>query len=244
MLGCPVGIEKRAADIDDRLSVPVHDEALLVRHDRHGHGRRVLLARDIQELLHIFPADNDSHALLALADRQLGSVESVVFLRDRVQVNLQSVCELSDCDGDAARAEVVAALDHAARVAPSEEPLKLSLRRGISLLDLRPAGLERLDCMGLGRSGRTADSVAPGRSAEQDHDIARRRPLPADIFRRGRGDHRSDLHALGDITRVIQFIDDAGRQTDLVAVGRVACCRLCHDRALRKLAWDRLADRL
>ena len=54
-------------------------------------------------------ADDDRHALLRLGDGKLGAVQTVVLLRNGVQVDVQAVGQLADGDRNAARAEVVAA---------------------------------------------------------------------------------------------------------------------------------------
>ncbi len=85
------------------------------------------------------------------------------------------VGQLADGDGHAAGAEVVAALDQAGGLGVAEQALELALLRGVALLDFGPAGLQRLGGVGLGGTGGTAASVAPGPAAQQDHKVTRLR---------------------------------------------------------------------
>ncbi len=123
------------------------------------------------------------HALLALGDGELGAVEAVVLLGHAIQVDEQAVGQLAHGHRHAARAEVVAALDHAARVAATEQALHLALDRRIALLHLGAAALERLQ--------RCAPSTSPSRRRCRRGPCARpearsRRPEPASRAARGR----------------------------------------------------------
>ena len=98
--------------------------------------------------------------------------------------------------------------------------------------------------MGLGGAGGTAAAVTTGGAAQQDHHIAGVGALPADIFRRSGGDDSADLHALGGIAGVVDFVHNAGGQTDLVAVGGIACGGGGDNLPLGQLAGDGLGDGL
>ena len=76
--------------------------------------------------------------------------------------------------------------------------------------------------MGLGGAGRAADTVASGAPAQKQDDIACLRAFADDVFGRSRADDRAAFQALGDIAFMVDFGDQSGRQTDLVAVGGVA----------------------
>ena len=186
MLGRAVGVQEIAADIHDRLSVPVHGQAGFRLDFRHRAGLQVLFPGQRQERFRVFLRHDHGHPLLALGDRQLGAVQAFIFLRNRVQVDFQAVSQLADGDADAARAEVVAPLDHPGRFAVAEQPLQLPFLGGIALLDLRAAGLDAVGCMRLGGSGRAADAVPAGASAQQDHDIPGFGAFPPYVLRRSR----------------------------------------------------------
>ena len=89
------------------------------------------------ECIDVFGSDNNSHSLLRFGDGELCAVETVVFLGNCVEVDLKTVCKLAYCNGNAARAEVVAALYHAGSFGVSEQTLKLALFGGVALLDRR-----------------------------------------------------------------------------------------------------------
>src|SRR5699024_10297703 len=119
----------------------------------------------------------------------------------------------------------VAALDELAGVLAPEQPLEFALDRGVALLHLGPAGFEARELVRLARTRRAADTVAAGATAQQDDDIAGGGGLAPDMARRRCADHRADLHPLGHIPGMVQLVHLAGRQTDLVAVARIALRR-------------------
>ena len=126
--------------------------------------------------------DDDGHALLALGYGELRAVEAGVLALDAVEVYLQAVGELAYGDGDAARAEVVAALYHARDLAVAEEALELALDGGVALLHLRAAVGEAVAVVGLARARRAAHAVAARAAAEQYDDVARLGALAHDVF--------------------------------------------------------------
>ena len=239
-----VGAEEGAADVHDRPAIPVHDKARTLRHARDDRRLEVLAVGEGEEAPGVLRRDHDGHALLRFTDRKLRAVEALILLWYRVEVDVQPVGQLADGDGHTARAEVVAALDHAAGLGVAKQALELALLGGVALLNLRTAALERLHRVRLGRARCAAAAVAARAPAKQDHDVAALRPLAADIGRRGRGDNRADLHALGRVAGVIEFIDDAGGKADLVAVGGIARGGGLADCPLGELAGERLAHGL
>ena len=237
-----VGIEEGAADVDDFPAVPAHYEAGAFGYDGDLGGAKVLFFRKGEEFLKVLRLDNYRHSLLGLAYGELGSVKTLVFLRNGIEVDVETVGELADGDGDAARAEVVAALYHAAGFGISEKALELALLRGVALLYLRAAGFKGFGGVGFGGAGGSAAAVASGCSTEEDYDVPGSGTLAADVCRRGGGNNRADFHSLCGVARVIDFVDDARGKTDLVAVGGVAGGGGGDDFALGKLALDGLAD--
>jgi len=239
-----VGVQELAADVHDGHAVPHHVQALLLGDFRHRGSLQILFGGDGDELVHVLRGKGHSHALLALADGQLGAVEAVVFLGDLVQVDVQTVCQLTDGHGHAARAEVVAALDHLARILAAEQALELALDGGVALLDLGTAVVEALKVVGLGGAGSAADAVTAGAAAQQDDDITGGRALAADVGSGRCTHHCADLHPLGHIAGVVDLIHLPGGKADLVAVGGVTGGGSGHQLALGQLAGQRLADGL
>ena len=218
MLVRAVGIQKFAADIDYLFAVPVHDEPRLGLDLRHGHGLKIFFICQCEESVNIVRLDNDRHALLALAYSKLRAVETLVFFRHCIEVYLESVRELAYGNRYAARAEVVAALDHQAGIFISEEPLELSLLGGIALLNLGTAAFERFDGVGLRGAGSSAAAVASGRAAEQDDNVSGRGYLAAHILRGRCRYYCADFHSLGGVAGMIYLVDYAGGKAYLVAV--------------------------
>src|SRR5699024_7690194 len=238
-----VGVEEVPADVHDGGAVPDHLQPLFLGDGGHGGGLQVFLGGQRDEAVHVLGGQGHGHALLALADGQLGAVQALVLLGDFVQVDEQAVGQLADSDRHAARAKVVAALDHPAGVLPAEQPLQLALDGGVALLDLGAAVLEALVVVGLGGAGGAADAVAAGAAAQQDDDVAGGGALAPDMGGRGRAHYCADLHPLGHIAGVVDLIHLAGGQADLVAVGGIARGRGGDQLALGQLAGQSLADR-
>ena len=205
MLVGAVGIQKFAADINNFLAVPVHDEPRLSLNFRHGHCLEIFFISQREESVNIVRLDNNRHALLALTYRKLRAVETLVFFRHCVEVYLKSVRKLAYSNRYAARAEVVAAFYHQAGFFVSEKSLELSL-------------LERFDRVGLRGAGSSAAAVASGRAAEQDDNVSGSGYLAAHILCGSRRDDRAYLHSLCRIAGVIYLVDYAGGKAYLVAV--------------------------
>ena len=108
-----VGVKERPGDIYDRSSPPVEDKAGFFGHDCHRCGFEVLLGRIGKELILVFRRDDDRHSLLGFGDRKFCAVKAFVFLGHEVKVDVQSVREFADRDGNAARAEVIALFNEA-----------------------------------------------------------------------------------------------------------------------------------
>ena len=78
---------------------------------------------DLTEPCGVLGRDDHRHTLLRFGNGKLGAVQTLIFLRNGVQVDIETVRKLADGDGNAARAEVVAALDHPARFRVAEQTL-------------------------------------------------------------------------------------------------------------------------
>ena len=231
-----VGVQERAADVDDGLASPVHHKTRALSDHCHRDRGQILLVGVCQELVHVLRVDDAGHTLLGLGDGDLRAVQARILLRDLVEVDVEARCQLADGDRNAAGAEVVALLDEQADLRSPEHALQLPLGGRVALLDLSAADLDGGRGVDLGGAGGTADAVAAGLTAEQDDDVARV-GVGADHIFAGSGRHDgADLHALRDIIRMIDFFDITGRKTDLVSVGAVAPRRFGDQLSLGKLA--------
>ena len=149
MLFRTVGIQEFAGQIDYAVSVPVHDKAGRIRHVSDYGRLQVFGFRQRKEPCDIPRVHYDRHALLRLADSQLGAVQPVILAGNRIQINLQSVSQLPDGDRNTAGAEIVAALDQCGNFISPEQSLQISLHRRITFLNFRTAGVDGLGVMSL-----------------------------------------------------------------------------------------------
>ena len=134
-----VGIKEIAGDIDNCLSPPMHDKSRGLRDCGHDDRFEIFLMGIFHELLCVLLIDNNSHSLLRLGDGNFRAVETGIFLRDLVKINIKSSCELADCNRYTAGTEVVALLDQVGGIRPPEESLQFALCRRVALLDLSAA---------------------------------------------------------------------------------------------------------
>ena len=137
-----VGAQELARKINNGGAVPQLDHALFFR-DGGDDGRfEVLLVGQGDEGRGVLGRYGHGHAFLAFADGQLGAVQTLVLFGHFVQINAQPVGQFADGDRHAARAEVVAALDHAAGVLAPEQALQFALDGGVAFLHFGAAGFE------------------------------------------------------------------------------------------------------
>ena len=240
VLGCAVGVEELAGQVDDGDAVPGHAHARLGGNLGDNGRLEVLLSGVAHELLDVTVGDGTGHTLLGLRDSELGAVQAVVLLGHGIKVDIQAVGKLAHGDRDAAGAKVVAALDQTAGVAAAEQALQLALDRGVALLDLGTRGLDGLGVLGLGGAGGATDAVTAGAAAQQDDLVGGGGALATHVVCRGSAHDGADLHALGDVAGVIEFVDLTGGKADLVAVAGVAGGSSGHELTLRQLALERL----
>ena len=108
-----VCVKESSGDVDYRLPSPVeHKSGLLCDYcDRSS--LKVLFRRISKELFLIFGCYNYGHSLLRFGDSEFGSVKTLIFFGNEVEIDLKSVCQLTDRYRHTACAEVVALLDKA-----------------------------------------------------------------------------------------------------------------------------------
>ena len=215
-----------------------------VGHIRHMGNLYVVCSTELFKDGLVFLFHHHCHTLLALADRQFGGIKSLILGLDAVKVDVQSVRQFADGYTHAARTKVVGLLDEFRHFRTAEEALQFPFFGGIAFLHLAAACMERLFGMFFGRACGTAYTVASCSSAQQQDHIACLGTLTAHLVGRYSPYHGSHLHALGDISGVIHFAHMGGSQSYLVAVGRIALCRLAGDDPLGQLAGHGLRNGL
>ncbi len=243
MLGAAVGVQELTGHVNNCLAVPRHAQPPGAGDLRNLNRLKIFIRRRRNKPAGIRRAHNDRHAFLRFGNRKLGAVQPVVLARHGVQIDIQPVRQLADGNRYAARAEVIAAPDHAGNLRVPEQALELTLFGGVALLHLCAAGFQRFLGVALGGAGRAAAAVAPGAPAKQDDQVAGFRDLADNVARRGRADDRADLHALGDVARMVNLMHQPGRKADLVAVGRIARRRRLAQLALGQLVGQGLGER-
>ena len=231
-----VRVKEGSGNVYDLLVPPDQHQTRLLCDNRHLDSFQILLIRIGKEGLNILRIDNDCHTLLRLGNSKLRAIQSCIFLRYLIQINLKTRCQLADRYRYAACSEVVALLDEMADLRPTEQTLQLPLGRCISFLYLCAAHLDRGLRVYLGGTGRSANTITSGPAAEQDDDIARIRIFPDHGRARSCCHDCTDLHTLRHIVRMINLLYIAGRKANLIAIGAVAVCCLTHQLFLRKLA--------
>ncbi len=239
-----VAVQKRAREVNNLLAVPGFDETRRFRHNCDRRRLQIFDSGKFEKLVYIIFFNDNGHALLTFGNRKLCAVQTLVFLGNLVQINIQPIGKFANGDGHAARAEVVAALNKPRGLGVSEQALELALLGGVALLHLCTAALQRVERVCFGGAGRAAAAVPPRAPAQKQHNIAGGGRFSADVFRRGRTDDSADFHVLGEIAGVIKLIHNAGRKTNLVSVGAVACGGGGNKLFLRQLACERLRNRL
>ena len=206
VLGRAVAREEFAGYVHNGIAAPGHAHATAVGDDRDRRGFKVFCMRKLDEAIHVFRRERDRHALLTFGDGELGAVEAFVFLGYAIEVDLEAVGQLADGDRNAARAEIVAALDHAAGLGVAEQTLDLALDRGVALLHFRATRFDGLEVVRFGRARCAADAVAAGASAEQDDHVFWSRGFTANISRGRCAHNRTDLHAFRGIAGVVKLV--------------------------------------
>ena len=244
VLGGTVGVQELPADVADGVSVPAHGEPGRLGDNSDLGGAEVFCGGQLQEPGGVLGLHYHSHPLLGFGDGKLGAVQALVFLGHRIQVNVQAVGQLTDSNGHAAGTEVVAALNEPGGLRVPEQPLKLPFLGGVAFLNLRAAGLQGVEVVALGGTGSAAAAVTAGGAAQQDHNVPGHGALPADIGGGSGGNDRADLHPLGSVAGMVNFIHNAGGKADLVAVGGIAGCSGGDQLPLGQLAGNGLGDGL
>ena len=242
MLSNAVGIEESAGQVNNFIATPEHNQARFFGNVGNNSCFQVFFVSIFDEGIAVSGSDNNSHTLLRFGDSQLGAVQAFVFFGNLVEVDNKTVGQLADSNGYTACTEVVAAFDHCGYGRVAEQTLDFAFGWRITLLYLCAAAHEGVNGVLLGGTGCTAAAVTAGFAAQQHYDIAGSGTLTANCATGSSADYAADFHTLRNKFIMIVFLYMAGCQTDLVAVGAVACSCADGNLALRQLTGQGFAD--
>ena len=144
MLPHTIGVQKLAADIHDCVAAPIHPQPPRPGHPGHQSSFKILSGRQFDEPLRICSRHHYRHPFLRFGNGQLRTIQTLIFLRHCIQINIESVRQFANRHRHAAGAKVIALLDQAADLGIAKQSLNLAFRGCISLLDLCAAGCQRL----------------------------------------------------------------------------------------------------
>ena len=91
MLFRAVRVQKGAGDVHNLFPVPVHHKARLFRNRRDHRRFQILGAGKCRKAFHILRAHHDRHSFLRFADRQFGTVQTLIFFGNLVQIDQKAV---------------------------------------------------------------------------------------------------------------------------------------------------------
>ena len=140
---CTCRVDKLTLQVGNLLALVEHTHTLCIGNICHMRNLDILLTAEGNHSLYILLFNYYGHTLLRLRNRQLGSVQSVIFHRHTIEVDIQAIGQLANSHRNTSCAKVVRLLDQASNIATTEQVLNLALLRGISLLYLRAALLQR-----------------------------------------------------------------------------------------------------
>ena len=229
MLFGAVGVKEFAAYINNFYAVPCHGQTGVVFNGCNNGCFKVFGGSKLNKTGNVVFLNNNSHTLLRFAYRKLGSVKAVVFFRYCIKVDIKAVGKLADSNRYATSAEIVTTFNHAACLFVTEKTLEFAFFGGVTLLNLGAAAFKRLQSMRLRRAGSTAAAVTSGTTAEKDYNIAVLGTFTAYILFRCGGNNCADFHAFCGIAVVVNFVNNAGGKSDLVAVRGITCGGGCND---------------
>ena len=238
-----VGIQESTGNINNFFFSPVQYQTRFFGNNGYHNSLQVFFVGVFHEFVNIFRIYNNCHTLLGLGDCDLGSVQTGVFFRYFIQIDLQTRCQFTDSYGYTAGTEVVTFLDQFTYFFSAEHTLDLTFGRRISFLYFGSAHFDGSFGMYFGRSGSTTDTVTASTSAKQDDDIARIGILSLDCTSWSSAHNRTDLHTFCHIIRMIDFFYITGSQTDLVTIGAVTVCSTTNQFLLRQFSFQCLFNR-
>ena len=231
-----VGIEESALDIHYRFVFIEHSEPRRVGHYGYRGGFEVLLRGKFRKASGVRLVHHYRHTLLRFAYRKLRRRKSFVFLANLVETDVESVRKLAYSHAYAARAEVVATLDHSRRLGIAEQSLELAFLRRIALLHLGAAGVDGVYVVRLARTGGSAAAVPSRIAAHKEHYVSLSGAQSYHVVGARAADNVSRFQPFRFVAVVIYFVHYTRCKPYLVAVATESRQSRFRQRALRELA--------
>ena len=170
---CPIGIQKSSADIHNLFISPDQHQSRCLRNNCHLYSFQIFFPGIFQEFFHVCRIYYNCHTLLGFGNGDFRSIQSGIFFRYLVQINLESVCQFSDSNGYTAGTKVITFFNQTTNFRSAEHTLNLSFCRCITFLYFGSTYFDRTLCMYFGRTGCSTDAITSGTATKQDNDISR-----------------------------------------------------------------------
>ena len=135
-----VGIQESTGNINNFFSSPVQYQTRFFGNNSYYNSFQVFFVGIFHEFVNVFRIYNNSHTFLRLGNSNFCSIQTGIFFRYLIQIDLQSRCQFSDCYRYTACTKV------------------------ITFLYLGTTNFDRSFCMYFGRTGCTTDTVTAGTS--------------------------------------------------------------------------------
>ena len=159
-----VGIQESTGNINNFFSSPVQYQTWLFGNNSYHNSFQVFFVGIFHKFINVFRIYNNSHTFLRLGNSNLCAIQTCIFFRYFIQIDLQSRCQFSDCYRYTACTKVITFFDQFADFFSAEHTLDLTFCRGITFLYLCTTNFDRSFCMHFGRTGCTTDTVTAGTS--------------------------------------------------------------------------------
>ena len=204
---------------------------------------KIFFVRKSNERINVFSSKSNCHAFLTFGNSKFSAIETIVFFRHLVKVYLQAIGKFANCNRNTTCAKIVAAFNHATRIAPAKQTLNLALNRCISFLNFRTTGFKRAGIVRFRRPRCATYAIAPRAPAQQNNHIARNRSFAANMIGGRSTHHSTNFHVLCSIAWMIKFAYLPCCQSNLIPIARIARSSSRCKLTLRQLARNSLRHR-
>ena len=135
MLFRTVLVKKFSGNIYNILAIPLHNKTWFFFNNCDNGCFEILGVCKLHKSVNILRLNNNRHSLLRLTYSEFCSVKTIVFFRNFVEVDFQTVSEFAYCYRNTARTEIVTAFNKKRCLFISEKTLEFTLFGSITLLN-------------------------------------------------------------------------------------------------------------